>query len=70
MTHVSSNCSREQRQNRTDASSRPKSNRPIRPDWDAIASVGLTVMFAAVAGGLLSVGRLGLHPVMYGLLLR
>ena len=71
MSRVSSNCPRELRKSRTDSSNRPVSNRFIRPGWTEIAVVvGLTVMFAFVAGGLLFTKQLGLSPVMYGLLLR
>lgn len=70
MSQVSSNHPRKSGKICTEPPFRHVLNRFTRPDWTEIAVVGLVVMFAAVAGGLLFIGQLELGPVMYGLLLR
>lgn len=70
MSHVSSGCSRKSGKNRADSSPQPEPKRSIRPGLTVLTLVGLAVMFAAVAGGLLFIRQLEVYPLMYGLLLR
>lgn len=70
MSHISPDSSRELEKTPTESSICSAPDRLTRPSWTEIAIVGLVVMVAVVAGGLLSIMQLELNPVMYGLLLR